>query len=106
MQITYDVPDDLLPYLEPIPSDLLQDFITEAIRKAVERNEAKETVAPAYADVLAEIKNLVRSTYVSEEVSVAVPEPEPEPQPQLDIRALISEDSDDEDFDFLAAILK
>lgn len=106
MQITYNVPDDLLPYLEPIPVDLLQDFITEAIKKAVERNEVKEAVAPAYIDVIAELKNLVKSTYITEEVSAAIPETKSEPEPEFDIQTYVPDDADDEDFDFLASIMK
>ena len=74
MTLKYDVPEHLESYLEFIPPDMISEFLTKAIEKAIEDRSTEETVKAAekqqvdYSDLLSKITEMFTTAKISDSV--------------------------------------
>lgn len=108
MLIQYEVPKHIEEYLNCIPEDMVSEFITKAIEKAIEDRTVEprgQTTPPEdYSELLSKISELL------EKKNVNVPKLEAPPKYNFEVVTEASDDvtSEDDDFlsDFLSDIIK
>lgn len=60
--MTYTIPDELIPYLEYIPDDMLSDVITDALRAAIFADPVKlDTTSTQHVD-MSQLVELLRNS--------------------------------------------
>lgn len=108
MIIQYSVPPHLEPYLEYIPDNMLQEFVTNAIEAAINARNADEEKKDDFSGLLDKLGELMSTTPTRE----SKPEPEVE-MPTYDFTVVEAEEDPDNSGgdndlinDFLADICK
>lgn len=93
----YKIPDELVPYLEYIPEEMLSDVITDALRAAIFAPlvPVQQTQAPALdmSQLLEQIKGLIGSDV---QTPVIRQEPETKEAPKTIITTTITDGVDED----------
>ena len=95
----YDIPDELAPYLEYIPDEMLSDIITEALRDAIFRNHAKTTDNTLQqvdmSELLEQIKSLAGSG-AAKQMETSLKKPKQEKTAPIVVTTPVAEDIDND----------
>lgn len=94
----YNIPDDIAPYLEYIPDDMLEEIITEALRAAIFKRPESQVVEASdnsITQLLEQIKAVIGTGNM--QAVTAVQTAIAEPPKKKEDRPIVIQTSDDEE---------